>query len=529
MYYRVLLRSSYFAVLFKNATFPLSSLSLALAVTPTFLSAKVTRDDGRPRTLSDPTPKSPGAISRQTRGGRKPKRSEKEISNISENSGEQPRVRTDLESENRDNWRSNEGAGEGIPIPSSEESRASMMSSSLQMTSPRNVLERMSSLERRSPFLERTASREGVRLRGAGQAGGREGVRGDNDESDDVLVAKGRRSGRSKKRRRRKNEENEVLDEAPETSLRGHVTREGDHVTSHVTPGAVLFDPSTAKSNADDPIPAGVSRLTRTEECDYETEPKLAVVPQEREGERGTALSLEMELALAARDEPANDIGTEGGDQLENFQPDDSAPSITTREKSENYREALTQVLRSRGNPFDVEEEQEDTSTSPTLSPSLPHSSSSSLHPSLSHSVADKNSSSVRQQQQSNTVQHHQNVTNLQSDSKADVERNPRQNSLKSKSNTSSSRRGAASKRKKIEDEFDIITQRDVRALDGRRRANALYSEEGEGEGEGGRERDGGELGYSEVEVSQEKRVYHEPPQRPKQVTEEEERTNDIR
>jgi hypothetical protein len=52
-----------------------------------------------------------------------------------------------------------------------------------------------------------------------------------------------------------------------------------------------------------------------------------------------------------------------------------------------------------------------------------------------------------------------------------------------------------------VEGEFDIITQSEVRALDGRRRANALYSEDREGEREEGDEEDLVTVG---------KMVYHE-------------------
>ena len=489
-------------------------------MTPTFLSAKVNSKGGRPRTQSDPTPKPPGAIPSLTRGARKQTGNNKEApaagtasSKISpEASGE---TGTNIENENGDNLIRNEGAGDSIPIPSTEEPHSSMMSSSLQMTSSRNLLERMSSLETKSPFLERAAaSREGLRWRGAGQSGRGERVKDENGEEDDMVVAKGRRSGRSKKRRRKRNEANEVSDES---SPRGHVTRE----ENHVIPGAVLFSPTNTATivDADDSVLVGAPHSTRTEECDYETEP---VILQSLAEEKGLGLSLEMELALAARDEPgiqtsmsSGDAG--GGDQLELHLPPsrDAAPSETPRVHLENLEESLPRTSGSSNrNPFDVEEDVD-------LSPSLP--------PSTPPSFTDKNSDNLsHRQHRSHTIHHPPSSAGTRSELKSDEKRNPRRVPLNSKPISSSSRSPPSAQHRsksrrerrvtsEVEGEFDIITRSEVRALDGRRRANALYSEDREGEREVGDEED-------LVTV-----VYHEPPQRPKTVTEEEKRACDVR
>ena len=424
----------------------------------------------------------------------------------------------------------NEGAGDSIPIPSTEEPRSSMMSSSLQMTSSRNLLERMSSLETRSPFLERAAgSREGLRWRGVGQSGRGERVKDENGEEDDMVVAKGRRSGRSKKRRRKRNEENEVSDES---SPRGHVTREENHVTreeSHVIPGAVLFSPSntTTTADADNSVPVGAPHSTRTEQCDYETEPKEAVVLQSLVEEKGLGLSLEMELALAARGVPgiqtrvsSGDAG--GGDQLEQHLPPscDVAPSETPRGHLENFEESLPHTSGSSNrNPFDVEE---DADLSPSLSPSTPPSST------------DKNRDIVsNRQHRSYRIHHPPSSASARSEFKSDEKRNPRQVPLNSKSISSSSRSPPSTQHRsksrrqrgvtpEMEGEFDIITRSEVRALDGQRRANALYSEDREGEREEGE-------GDEEDLATVGKMVYHEPPQRPKTATEEDKRACDVR
>ncbi|CAI8012506.1 hypothetical protein GBAR_LOCUS8026 [Geodia barretti] len=505
-----------------------SRTSSSTEVTPTFLSAKVNSKSGRPRTHSDPTPKPPGAIPSLTRGARKQTRNNKEAPAAGTASSEKSpeasgETGTNIENENGDNLIRNEGAGDSIPIPSTEEPRSSMMSSSLQMTSSRNLLERMSSLETKSPFLERAAaSREGLRWRGAGQSGRGERVKDENGEEDDMVVAKGRRSGRSKKRRRKRNEENEVSDES---SPRGHVTREENHVTregNHVIPGAVLFSPTnttTTTVDADDSVLVGAPHSMRTEECDYETEP---VILQSLAEEKGLGLSLEMELALAARDEPgiqtsmsSGDAG--GGDQLELHLPPsrDAAPSETPRVHLENLEESLPRTSGNNRNPFDVEEDVD-------LSPSLP--------PSTPPSFPDKNSDNLsNRQHRSHTIHHPPSSASTRSELKSDEKRNPRRVPLNSKPISSSSRsppsaqHRSKSRREKgvtseVEGEFDIITQSEVRALDGRRRTNALYSEDREGEREVGE-------GDEEDLVTVGKMVYHEPPQRPKTVTEEREKS----
>ena len=165
---------------------------------------------------------------------------------------------------------------------------------------------------------------EGVRV------GGGEGVRGDvrEDGGDEILVARERRHGKGKRKKRRRKEEreNEAVTESPLTSSKtgkhvheSHMTRHQSHVTTQEhredmvgsdgkrvewkndreraakvsASGGLEVSGVTVSAREDEregevPVPRH-PRFLGTEECDFEMEPKHAVVdhlsPQVGRGE----------------------------------------------------------------------------------------------------------------------------------------------------------------------------------------------------------------------------------------------------
>ena len=346
-------------------------------VQPSFLSTKVSETKHvRSRRSSDPTPKQPQALpsSEKHQEASKGDMSASYAGTVGTSEyTELHSSQTQVETENKVVPQSKQQiSSEAVSIPSTERSRTSMMSSSLQMMSSssspssKNVLERMSSLESRSLFLERAVrdgrsklerGSEGVRM------GGGEGVRGDVGEGggDEILVARERRHGKGKKKRRKRREETEngLFETVTESSLTGsrtnrrdHVTEHESHVTKHMTTqehrgkmagsdGKRVDQRKDTRTDRDRAVNVSASgglesgvfsgaavsvrrderegegsipcdtEFLGTEECDFETEPKHAVsaLVERREGgggrgreDGGGEMSLEMELALASRD-----------------------------------------------------------------------------------------------------------------------------------------------------------------------------------------------------------------------------------
>ena len=462
---------------------------------PTFLSSKVTADaGGRSRALSDPTHKPPGGVVATVTTGVSVRRRRGKDSSAGQADLEKSREKSNFtgpncEPENGKILKSGDGAHVDGGLP--------MMSSSLQITSSRNVLERMgSSLEKRSPFLERAGSRE----RAWPGVGGGEGVKGDGGE-DDMLVARGRRSGRSKKRRRKRNENYDVV-----------TTSSSDHMI----PGTVLFDPVEPKPtrNANDPIPAGYPRGMGTGECDFETELRGGVALPEREGERG--LSLEAELALAARDESSPAINTDTGrhsnDTNASYHGNNANASYHGKGEDPSLDEDVGLTLleaQNDGDGFVGGEEHNDTPPSPTLTPSHPHHDNRLLPP---HTGQPSPAVEVQPTPKTNKQKISENQEILKSKQKSFSASLPLSSS--SSRLLGSERARERERVPEFEREYDVITQRDVSALgEGvrRGRANAVYlvSEGSDGES--------GEM------------VYREPPKRPREISEEEKKANDIK
>ena len=480
-------------------------------VQPSFLSAKVD-DVVRSRAVSDPTPRLPRAVSRPKKKDRRTRKG-----NISEGhvGTQEPQDTSHVETESQVMSSSQRRASsESIRIASSAEegTRSTTMSSSLQMTSSslsRNVLERMGSLESRSPFLERR-SREAS-----------EGVRGDSREGgeDEVLVSKGRRSGRGRKRRKKKDESK--YDEHPSQSSpqtrRDHVTEHQSHMTqheSHVTILELGVDTGMGEEG-------GVVReenyveVLVTEECDFEMEPKHAVSGDlspllgGREGERGGGgMSLEMELALATRDidrpttgdtcqelrgdgdkelnrdgvieehrgwlpvrngiESRDDVSGDLGEGVHQLEPSHFA-SETAPFEVLGEEDSQLSVPHTGGNPFgDVDDD-----PSPPPPGSLPHRLTEHTH------------------HQRHTAPHHTSHHPHNSDRSMTGEQSlPHRHKSKLKSLSASLPESSSRRMREMSPQFDrgfdVITQREVREVTERRpRADAVFAEEREGEGEG--------------------------------------------
>ena len=230
-------------------------------VQPSFLSQKVEdREEMRQRRNSDPSPKTVPALpttsyDRESRdfsasyagtgmGGSSDRHAKLPSESHAETESEKPSSGVP------------QNPSEGLDIPPAVKPHPPMMSSSLQMTSSQmNFLERMGSLDSRSPFLERKSlvdegrrkvehggGSEKVRVGGGGRGRGE-----DEGSGDEVLVARGRKGGRGKKKRRKKREEGEEMENPEKTgasltrtsprirsSQQGHVTEQQSHVTAHV-------------------------------------------------------------------------------------------------------------------------------------------------------------------------------------------------------------------------------------------------------------------------------------------------------
>ena len=211
--------------------------------------------------------------------------------------------------------------------------------------------------------------------------------------------------------------------------------------------------------------------------------------------------------------ETTTDCRGEGGHQLE--QPHHlSAPSEVAPTKSEEFSEILPHTTPSgHENPFSSGDGEKRSPPSPSLPPSLSSNSRGPL------TKQGRSHTTHHSQQATPTVYSEQTPRQVPMDSKPisfSVSLSPSSSSSLATHRLES--RGQQEGTPEIDGGYDIITQKEVRELNGGRgRANALHSESGEREGEG------------EGDLVSEVRTYHEPPRRPKQGTEKEKRANDVK
>ena len=482
--------------------------------------------DSRSRTASDPAPKLPRASPGTKKEG---EGREREISASYGGSGESGKHRARVETESECTSLHRHPISESIHTPSAGGAESAMMSSSLQMTSSRNLLERMGSLESRSPFLTRRVREHGVESGEdeRGKVRGREGVR-KGDNSDDV-VAKGVRSGRGKKRRKRRDGGSDVGSLDHKTS---HMTQHESHVTTHEPESAIIgmesgHDSSGLQDDNDDrtrsdSIPSN-TLYVGTEECDFEMEPRHAVMgrhppPPVRggrggEGGEGGGLSLQEELALASRD-------------VDGCERERRSPVVRER------------VGRYGGNPFGNED------TPPPSPTSHPHTltrhrehTGHTAPPHDTHSLPHTSEHRTSERKTQNDVKAQQNISKLKP--------------LSSLRESDRGRRG-----RDVSSEYDVITRKEVREIcETRSRSNAVVTEERgggregergggrEGERGGGREgergggREGERGGGREGEREKRETVgrgrsegdYDGPPKRPDHITEKDRNSSDIK
>ena len=489
---------------------------------------------------------------------------------------------------------------EGLDTPPAVKPHPPMMSSSSQMTSSQmNFLERMGSLDSRSPFMERKSlvdeGRRKVEHGGGSEkvrvVGGERG-RGEGEGSgDEVLVARGRRGGRGKKKRRKKREEGEEMENPEKTgasltrtsprirsSQRGHVTEEQSHVTeqqSHVTahvikegeeeptseglveqqsvreqeigskeeskvsPGGSFGDEKemkqATKSLGDDcsskekeererdvsiPIPRGSDRFPGVEECDFETEPRSPVVGRglearlvrrgegERDGRGGKGMSLEMELALAAKDidspvdspvesevvrkeEGSESQTMEGGGgpdrersaegKSDSVLPLEQTETETERQKKTSGDDDGGHLLEQFHSPPEVNLSPFEVVAKERGSPDWQQSPPDAENPfgdEHSPSLSPPPTINRHQKHTRHTSPAHLSRTLEHPHSKMKIERDPRKS--KSKSPKKSGSRKPRDTSPDFEGDFDVITKSEMREVSQRRgRANAVFQEEG--------------------------------------------------
>ena len=426
-----------------------------------------------------------------------------------------------------------------VSIPSSigsDESRSTnpVMSSSLQMTSSRNFLERVGSLEsNQSPFLGHAALGSGM---------SRDRMKKDrskkdrDEEEEDVLVAKERKSGRSKRRRKKRNGENETSEatnsnKSSPTNIQyeGHARKHESRMTksdvSGITDSVSVTQLDTGENDTDS-IPTRDHGNMGMEECDFETEPRHSiagrrvsseVIGTRREGEEEEGgMNLEMELALAAKDIQEDVLDSVqmdlkvgvvygGSDNKSVFKKLANSDNIETFDKiSEGVHQLEqpkvprrdTKLPKSSGslNPF---EEEEPSPLSP-LSPPTTHTSTRTRH------TAPSDTGHHSHRVQSSHSEHPK--------SKLKVTREFGKPSRQRQTN-----------RLDFDEDFDIITHKDMRELEGKReRANAVFTE---GDREGGR---GGRTSVPPYYLDR-FTVYDGLPRRPQHITEHDRRKNDIK
>ena len=515
----------------------------------------------RSRRNSDPTPKQPQALPSSEKHQ---EASEGDVSaSYAGTTGtsectELQSSQTQVETENKVVPQSKQHiSSEAVSIPSMERSRTSMMSSSLQMMSSssspsKNVLERMSSLESRSLFLERAVRDGRSKLeRGSegGRVGGGEGVRDDVGEGggDEILVARERRHGKGKKKKRKRREETEngLFETVTESSLTGSRTSRRDHVTeheSHMTKhkghmttqehrgkmagsdGKTVDQRKDTRTDRDRAVEVSASgglesgvfsgdavsarrderegggsipcdtEFLGTEECDFETEPKHAVVGhvsalverregggrrwREREGDGGGGgMSLEMELALASRDIESPVRGNVSTGELEGrgvVYGEDGKELCDDNDGVESVAEGCFSRVTETGT---VErgfgEIGDGDSTSNPSSPISPsHTLTHHPHTRMRHTAPVHSRS-----------QHPKSKMKVVRDNTATEQHKSRLRKFDPQK--------AREVSPGFEEGFDVISRTEVREVLGRRgRANAVFTEEREGEEEEGEERE---------------------------------------
>lgn len=441
---------------------------------------------------------------------------------------------------------------EGVDIPCAEKPHPPVMSSSLQMTPPsRNLLDRMSSLELRSPFLERKSGDGRSKMERGGErvgVGGGERVRGDVGEGseDNVLVARGRKSGKGKKKRRRRREDRAYSDtvtkdgsgNSSHTSLsssrqyhvtdhQSHVTQLPSHVTTHVIQEEKIgsrdaqqksmlrensafrpYKDTTVTVSADEREAGGTVDAVHLieegregdisiphnslEECDFEMEPKSAVVSHlaplmrregegGREGGGGGGMSLEMELALAAKDieNPLQGNIGEGG--------------VVCRERNNRVKPGGFTAVRRGGFPQVTETETDSGDGGDQLEQSFPPSEATPLLNDLpdSSTAADPFEDEVpppiypphtlthHQKHMRHTAAAHRSLKLQHLNSRTKTERDTEKQSSSRKSGSQLARETSPN----FEADFDVITRTEVREVtEQRKRANAVFQGEEEEE-----------------------------------------------
>ena len=499
-------------------------------VEPSFLSEKV-GEVIRSRTSSDPTKRVATVISsvKQT----------KDVSSRRRDLSATSTTKTHNESENvlhGDIVPGNIIHSNRVSIPSSsigsDEPRSTnpVMSSSLQMTSSRNFLERVGSLESsQSPFLGHAALGSGT---------SRDRMKKDrskkdrDEEEDDVLVAKERKSGRSKRRRKKRNGENETSEatnsnKSSPTNIQyeGHVRKHESRMTksdvSGITDSVSVTQLDTGENDTDS-IPTRDHGNMGMEECDFETEPRHSiagrrvsseVIGTRREGEEEEGgMNLEMELALAAKDIQEDVLDSVqmdlkvgvvygGSDNKSVFKKLANSDNIDKISEGVHQLEQPkvprrdTKLPKSSGslNPF---EEEEPSPLSP-LSPPTTHTSTRTRH------TAPSDTGHHSHRVQSSHSEHPK--------SKLKVTREFGKPSRQRQTN-----------RLDFDGDFDIITHKDMRELEGKReRANAVFTE---GDREGGRG-----VRTSVPPYLDRFTVYDGLPRRPQHITEHDRRKNDMK
>lgn len=363
----------------------------------------------------------------------------------------------------------------GVDVPSAQMPHPpSVMSSSLPMTSPSsgNFLDRITSVESRSPYLERMSRDKRLKNECGGK--GERGVSGE----DEVLVSRSRRSGKGRKKRRKREEATEHIDtevttaggdRSSPTSLRihkqdetkhhqSHVTQRQGHVTAHVIQGEGVRNS----------IP---HQFIGTDECDFETEPKGSIIhphsPSDHEGDlhRGVggdrgSMSLEMELALATKD-----IQPQGGVAM-----DRSLPRINIE----------TETATGDGGRHQLEQPHSLSDVSP-FEEIGEEDSQSSIPPSAANPFGDEETLNDRQQKctrntapvHSRRVQH----PKLKMKVEQDVDKHKSKSSSQKKLDSQIAREASPN----YEGDFDVITNAEVtEVFGGRARSTTDYKKAGE-------------------------------------------------